>query len=741
MAELEPLGPNPFALTVDEQARYLECRMKRFEVHCSTELHLSFFFDGTNNNKYRDTPKQAHSNVARLFDIFDVTAEQAAMYVPGIGTPFEKEVGDTGRGNHARAGLGTGWGGEARINWALLQVTNTLYAYYYGRSLSKEMGTEDLPLVRQISADLNIGVAEMIAAGGDEVDQLANASSAQVVGAAVGAGLFPPRHNQRRALLRQRREFLSQKLKPVIEGRKPTLLRIRLSVFGFSRGAAEARVFSNWLKDALDDDMTLAGVPVSFDFLGIFDTVATVGVANSTNVASGHSGWGEEAFLRIPGYIKHTVHLVSAHEVRGSFPLEKAVADTCVELAYPGVHTDVGGAYEPGDQGRGCNANGEPDDSNKLSQIPLAKMYREAVAAGVPLNPAGRNVTREMRAALKISPDLVKAYNDYVAVVNPLIRQQGGGTTGSVHVQYGLYLRWRRLRLDSGAPAFENQPFFKRAQQFGAQCAKDLSVANEAIREEAQDLATRENDPAYSDGWMRRAMQVMPAGWLMAAGDSFKRGVWGQKVKEWREVKAYWNDMSPLDARLAHMFDDYVHDSRAWFKPFGAPSDAVWRQRQTTRLERLKQQDAAWKAVAADLNRDLVGTLKRYDAVENGGHGEIAPLPVVGQDRADLDRYLKDGALPLETAGREPSSMWGYLRWRTHFAPTPTFGERAQAAWHKVAAVPGKVAQTATDAVHNAEDSLAHVARKLLSAGQESLERGAKDLLNRYLGGSGIPRP
>ncbi len=740
MAELEHLGPDPFALTLDEKASCMASYMEAVMGQCTREFRLGFFFDGTNNNKYRDAPRQAHSNVARLFDIFDISPDQQALYVPGIGTPFEKEIGDTGRGDHARAGLGAGWGGEARINWALLQVTDALYKLYYGRNLSIAMGADDLSLVRQISSDLNLGLANVRTAGRDEVEQLANATNWEMLTSAAGTVLKPPRHEERRALLRERREFLSQKLKALIAGRKPKMLRIRLSVFGFSRGAAEARVFANWLKDALNDDMTLAGVPVSFDFLGIFDTVASVGVANSTKVATGHSGWGEEEFLRIPSYVKRTVHLVSAHEVRGSFPLDKAVADNCLELAYPGVHTDVGGAYQPGDQGRGCNADGQPDDSNKLSQITLAKMYREAVAAGVPLNPSGRNMTREMKNALKISPDLIKAYNDYVDAVNPLIRKRGGGTTGAAQVQYGLYLRWRRLRLAGGAQAFESQPFFKRAQHYGAQCANDLSVANALLREEAKDLETRENDPAYSDGWMRRVLVVLPITQGTAMADRLKQTVWGDKVREWREVKAYWNDTSPLDPRIVRICDDYIHDSRAWFKPFGAPSDSVWRMRQQARLEQLKQQDAAWKQVAADLNRDLIGTLKRYESTANGGEGEVPPHPVVGQDRIDLDRYLKEGSVPMETKGREPSSMWGYLRWRTHFAPTPTLGERAQAAWDEVAAVPGKVARKAKDVAHDAEARLANTARKLLDAGQESLERAAKDALQHFLGSGGVPR-
>ncbi|CAJ0720230.1 hypothetical protein LMG6871_03648 [Ralstonia edaphis] len=745
MAELEQLDPNPFSLSVDEKGRCMASNMDASSGQCTQEFRIGFFFDGTNNNKDRDSPKRAHSNVARLFDIFEVTPEQVRFYVPGIGTPFQREIGDTGRGYDARAGLGSGWGGEARINWALLKITDALYRYYYIRDLSADMGTDDLKLIKKISTDVNLPVHLRASAGSDEVDELNNAGTFGTLAGTLDTATLAPNHQARRQELARRREFVEQKLKPLIDGRKPTLTKIRLYVFGFSRGAAEARVFCSWLEDALGKDMTLAGVKVSVDFLGIFDTVASVGFAQSFMIASGHGGWGNEEFLRIPGYVERTVHLISSHEIRGSFPLDKAESKNCLELAYPGVHTDVGGAYQPGDQGRGCRADGTPDDSTKMSQVTLAKMYREAVAAGVPLNPAAANLAQKFKDALTISPQLIKDYNDYVDAVNPLIRKHGGGTTGAARVQYGLYLRWRRLRLNAGAQAFENQPFFKRAQKFSAQCAQDLAGANEELREEAKIMAEMENSPVYSDGWMGKVFRNVPGpGGVVAEIQQF---VWGEKVKQWREVKSYWNDTSPLDARIVKFFDDYVHDSRAWFKPTGATNEEVWKRRQRERLEDLKRKDAEWKAQWAEINaasaRDPVGVRKRFAPVDEGGQGDIYPPLLVGQDRTDLDRYLKDGSLPLEKTGREFSSVWGYLRWRTHFAPTLTMSERAQAAWNKASKIPGKVADKITDkakdVAHSAEEKAAEAAGKILEAGKESLIRSAKDTLDRFTGG-GIPR-
>ncbi|TJZ64745.1 hypothetical protein [Chitiniphilus eburneus] len=91
---------------------------------CEEDIYLGFFFDGTNNNKYRDTSGSSHSNVARLCEVYagEPTVRQLGIvrgapqpdenpawprqpasdrknyrktYIPGVGTPF-RELGDTG---------------------------------------------------------------------------------------------------------------------------------------------------------------------------------------------------------------------------------------------------------------------------------------------------------------------------------------------------------------------------------------------------------------------------------------------------------------------------------------------------------------------------------------------------------------------------------------------------------------------------------------------------------------------
>ncbi len=128
------------------------------------------------------------------------------------------------------------------------------------------------------------------------------------------------------------------------------------------------------------------------EFLGLLDTVASVGVAHVVPVADGHMSWADGT-MELPddetygGLIKKCVHLVSGHEQRLCFPLDSVrrangkYPPCATEVVYPGMHSDIGGGYPPGDQGK---ANGK-DDALLLSQIPLNDIYTAAFSAGAPL--------------------------------------------------------------------------------------------------------------------------------------------------------------------------------------------------------------------------------------------------------------------------------------------------------------------------------------------------------------------
>lgn len=39
-----------------------------------------------------------------------------------------------------------------------------------------------------------------------------------------------------------------------------------------------------------------------------------------------------------------------------------------------------------------------------------------------------------------------------------------------------------------------------------------------------------------------------------------------EKFKEWKDMKQSWNSTLPLQDSIIKLFDDYVHDSKAWFR-------------------------------------------------------------------------------------------------------------------------------------------------------------------------------
>lgn len=158
--------------------------------------------------------------------------------------------------NYSTPGLAFATYGEERINWALIRIIDALRRTLGKPALSDN---ESWKAVKEMS--------------------------------------FGALDQYRPIVFRQLLKDLEPDLKLVLnqpEPGKPKLLGIKLYVYGFSRGAAAARAFVNWLVELLpgvfrkgakpDLCLTLEGadwkVPLSVEFLGLLDTVASVGVAH-----------------------------------------------------------------------------------------------------------------------------------------------------------------------------------------------------------------------------------------------------------------------------------------------------------------------------------------------------------------------------------------------------------------------------------------------------------------------------
>ncbi|NVD71788.1 DUF2235 domain-containing protein [Duganella sp. BJB1802] len=378
-------------------------------TNCHQIVSMSFFFDGTGNNMDADSGTLKHSNVAKLYNVHqpdDKTQGIYRIYLPGVGTYFA-EVGDDGGG---KPGLVSGYLGDSRLDWALKQFDEKLK-----------------PHVARATSPSN------------------------------------------------------------------TIEEINIFLFGFSRGAALARAFANkLLEDRCVYDtgkkcrLKKGGFPFRIRFMGLFDTVASVGLPMSSNNTSitaavtgtvrdvldrrlesssykdtlpqalafaersapgadpapgtydGHSDWGGS--LAIPDLVEEVRHFIAAHEIRNSFPADSLSVlaggqvvkpERFHESVYPGVHSDVGGSYRPGEGARSFDA------AEKLGLIPLHSMYNFAIAAKVPLLP--KTAWRKMNESdFEISGKLIQRYNYYQAKIGLATNL---GTLMNRHM--ALYFAWR----------------------------------------------------------------------------------------------------------------------------------------------------------------------------------------------------------------------------------------------------------------------------------------------------------
>jgi len=123
-------------------------------------------------------------------------------------------------------------------------------------------------------------------------------------------------------------------IKTVID-QYPKDQKIIIDVYGFSRGATSARDFINMF-NAQYADVTKGS---AIGFVGLFDTVATVGAANAYNYNLNLNLNTNSA--------QQMVHLTANNEFRANFPLNKmgSSGSNMVEIGMIGAHADIGGGY------------------------------------------------------------------------------------------------------------------------------------------------------------------------------------------------------------------------------------------------------------------------------------------------------------------------------------------------------------------------------------------------------------
>jgi len=150
-----------------------------------------------------------------------------------------------------------------------------------------------------------------------------------------------------------------------------------IDVIGYSRGATTARMFLHHLENNYEKIIGKNGSPLTSPpkvrFLGLFDTVASLGIPWTEK---------ESGFDRIiPEFVQHTYHAMALDESRETFGIERCLGDRrrITEVWFRGGHGDIGGnaTYE--------NKNDKLSNKDR-SNITLTWMLNKAKACDLPIS-------------------------------------------------------------------------------------------------------------------------------------------------------------------------------------------------------------------------------------------------------------------------------------------------------------------------------------------------------------------
>jgi Uncharacterized alpha/beta hydrolase domain (DUF2235) len=514
-----------------QRARAMECLRDKRSIQCQGQVHVGLFFDGTgNNDKWVEDgqtktqrARNKHSNVARLFDAHLNEPENGffAYYMPGVGTPFA-EIGDTSKFYYDNLGMGFGFMGADRINYGIVSILDAVHRYLTTTQMFNR----------------------------DDQRTLINTISRDALGPLSTEGTV------RWTALTAAEERLAA----LVRGHQRKVTQINVSLYGFSRGAALARACAFWLSQICEREgggLKLAGVPLRIGFMGIFDTVAAVGLGDIVPFADGHMSWADGTQSIHPA-VEECAHFMALHEQRASFPLEAAVGRA--NVAYPGMHSDVGGGYLPGEQGK---AMPEWGDTPHLSQIPLLDMHFASLKGGVPMMTMGQIAAdAALSKAFSTDKKLLDAYNRWLSSHG--VRPGDAVEYTQAHARH--YIRWRGALHAGGGRGVTSLPFFGRATMGNDR--ENMREADEGLGLQLRWLLERRQANSTVGGYvaerLKSAVRVISPVTTMLLEPG--KAALTSYEKRFLEIAVE----GPAAPDGCHeLFADYVHDSRAGFRVGG----------------------------------------------------------------------------------------------------------------------------------------------------------------------------
>lgn len=360
-------------------------------------------------------------------------------------------------------------------------------------------------------------------------------------------------------------ELLDTEIKKVPSQQK--LLLIDVAVFGFSRGAAQARAFMRDLAakcTLVDGAYQYQSTPLRIAFAGLYDTVCSAYgnvVSAALSLSGGHNGWADG--MKLPPMVEQSVHMNAAHEARIRFPLDStrddaSYPDNTIEVWYPGMHSDVGGGYQFGSQGR----------ENGISRFALNEMFDLAFRAGVLVDKLDNLPLRTREEFNTDKPELRTAFNAYVEAVTqktgPMEVVQAG------HME--LFHRWLQHRLANHGSTPAEQRLKQQTQVVTRSQTNGVDEAPAAGTNQAVDA----NDPKSKAQAKEAAdLAAKELGQLARENVKYRDDIEEIQTRSTKGLKLTlreqtildaWNNATPLPAAVLDFFDRFSHDSIAGFQ-------------------------------------------------------------------------------------------------------------------------------------------------------------------------------